>query len=273
MIQKNHINIFKQQYLTFCLSVFYGFLSLGITDSFYLLFHGLHVSINEALFVFTAIVSFYFYQKEIAPVIHHAVIKSLRPYQKFILILFASSSCLTFTQLDFDTQLLICFFSIIGISYHNHTRYFLFRKLILWKNIIISLSWTGICLLSFNIEQFRNLGFWLTAFCFFLIVFIQSILFDYIDIKKDKPYNHHTFASNSDSKNLFQIIRYLCLSIVGILCVLTFYGNISLLGFLLNISLLSVYYSNLYNYIKSQQAHLIYFTDIIFLLFSLSFHL
>lgn len=45
---------------------------------------------------------------------------------------------------------------------------------------------------------------------------------------------------------------------------INFYGNISLLGFLLNISLLSVYYSNLYNYIKSQQAHLIYFTDIIF---------
>lgn len=273
MIQKNHINIFKQPYLTFYISVFYGFLSLAITDSFFLLFHGLHLSICKAFFVFSSIVSFYYYQKEVAPIFHHAVNKSFLPFQKFILFLFGSSSCLTFTQLDFDTQLIICFFSIIGISYHNHTRYFLFRKLILWKNIVISLSWTGICLLSFNINQLRDLDFWLIALGFFLIVLIQSILFDYNDIKKDKSYNHHTFASNSIPENLFQTIRYLCLIILAILCILTFNRSISLLGFLLNISLLSVYYSNLYNYIKSQQSHLIYFTDIIFLLFSLSFHL
>lgn len=273
MIRKNHINIFKQLHLNFYISVYYGLLVLSITDSFYFLFQRIHLSICEALFVFTSIATYYYYQKEIAPVFHHAINRSLNTIQAFTLFLFVSSSCITFIKLDLDTKLLICFFSIIGIIYHNHTSYFIFRKLILWKNIFIALSWIGLCLLSFNLNQFRQFDFWLIALGFFILVFIQSILFDYIDIKKDETFKHHTFASKIVSKNLFRIIRYLSLSILVILVLLTFNERISLLGFLLNFGLLSVYYSNLYNYIKSQQALLIYFTDIIFLLFSLSFHL
>lgn len=217
--------------------------------------------------------AYYYYQKEIAPVFHHALKKSLKTNQTLIIILFASCSLVSFIYLDFNAKLLICFLLIIGILYHNHTSNFIFRKLILWKNIVISFSWTGLCLLCFNLNQFGHVDYWFIAMGFFLLVFTQSILFDYIDIKKDETFKHHTFASKIVSKNLFKIIRYLSLSILVILVLLSFNERISLLGILLDFGLLSVYYSNLYNYIKSQQAHLVYFTDIIFLLFSLSFHL
>lgn len=225
------------------------------------------------MFVFTSISTYYYYQKEIAPIFHHALKKSLNSNQEFILFLFASCSFLTFMYLDLFAKLIICFLIIIGILYHNHTSYFIFRKLILWKNIIIGLSWIGMCLLSFNFNQYLQFDFWIIVLIFFKLVFIQSILFDYVDIKKDETFKHATFASRIVPKNLFKIIRYLSLSILVVLIFLTLNERISYLGFLLNFTLLSVYYSNLYNYIKSQQAHLIYFTDIIFLLFSLSFHL
>ncbi len=271
MIQKNHINIFNQRLFNFWISVYYGLLSLSISNCFFWIYQQIHLPLNSSLFIFSSIAAYYYYQKEIAPVYFHQLNKNLTKLQLTTILFLAILSLYFFIRLNFEIQATVACFFIVGIAYHNHTKFFIFRKLLVWKNIVISICWTGICLMSFNLNHLGQLNLWLIAMGFFILVFIQSVLFDFIDIDKDKQYGHQTLALALIPDKLFQLTQNLGLLLAFILLSVTFLGKLSIFGFLLNICLLSVYYSKFFLFIKSHHPHLIYFTDIIFLLFSAGF--
>ncbi|MBK9107750.1 MAG: hypothetical protein IPM92_05055 [Saprospiraceae bacterium] len=148
-------------------------------------------------YAFVAIITFaaYYYQKVFCFIRHYPKID--KPSHIHILVLIIPILCALYFFIFFEkpSQVIICIIGSIGLLYHNHTATYLFRNILLLKNISICLCWVLLLFFCFQEHDFTNTKRFFYALDFFIILLAQSLLFDFQDSKEDHAFSHKTLSN------------------------------------------------------------------------------
>ncbi len=271
MILKNLTNISRRLPIAFWISIYYGILVAAIASIYVYYFQATTLDAYQWTYLIGSTFSFYFYQKDLVTKLHQ---KKTDRNQFFEWSVFSTALVMTgfsVLQFQFQNQLFIFVLVLLGLLYHNHTPFFIFRRLKGIKNFFISLIWTLQCVFCFNLQYVDQYSIYLISLYLLLWIFCQSLVFDLKDQSADLSQGHFTISSSLDFKQLIHL-RHQLLLICGLICLILFWSTkLSLQWFLLNLFLLAIYYFIFQYKFLLQNRRIIYITDLIFLVLSLTY--
>lgn len=114
-----------------------------------------------------------------------------------------------FHQFNQQSQVILFTLTVIGLLYHNHSRFYLFRNIPLVKNICICTCWVLLLFYTFGDIHSTFEKRLIYSVDFFFILLAQSLLFDYRDRLDDLSFGHKTFSNHFLLKSLKSVILIL----------------------------------------------------------------
>jgi len=265
LIQKRITAISDKKRQALIVSGYYGALLGALYAAIYFHFENAFPPAEQLLFVTTATFCAYFYQKRICFSIHYPAKNRIVRWEIILFAVCSLISFITFLNCSVGQQLRILALALLVLSYHNHSRFYFFRRLPVMKNLMLCATW--ILLLFWVFEPFHhNAPIYPTLIVDFAIVlFAQSMLCDWDHRREDLAFNHKTISNSMPGGWVMATASALYLVSMAILATQVLKGHMDCGVALAQIALYIGFAMFIRRYVKAGGSGQLFWTDVILL--------
>ncbi|HQX45298.1 MAG: hypothetical protein IPP06_13110 [Saprospiraceae bacterium] len=178
----------------FIVPFFYAVIACCIAQGFYHFAYGSYLIKSEQIFILSATLGYFMYQKVISPNLEHGkylVFKYLSYFVLFISLLTAGVSIFLIRNYQWHC---VFMFGFLAVFYHLHINIFKLRDFAFIKNLCITCGWVAAAIFYVAEVDLYTAKNYLLVGEFSLFIFALTLYFDALDKGNDQAHQHETLS-------------------------------------------------------------------------------
>ena len=173
---------------------YYAVIACCVAQGFYFFAYGTYLSKSEQIFMLSATLGYFMYQKVISPNLEHGKFLVHKYFSYFVLGLSLISALVSIFLIRNYQWHCVFMFGFLAVFYHLHINLFKLRDFAFIKNLCITCGWVSAAIFYVAEVDLYTAKNYLLVSEFSLFIFTLTLYFDALDKGNDQAHQHETLS-------------------------------------------------------------------------------